>query len=152
MRSVGSIQSDFINLGKIFDKYLQIAKIPHTFGTGVTLYPTEIHMICTIHDHAGATVTELAKVTGVTKGAISQTVAKLEAKGMIRRETPEDNHLKSLLWLTDLGRRANKAHTAFHLEHDKEFLTYLSTLSEHDYDMFLKLCAQMGKWMDKYLE
>lgn len=152
MRSIESIQPDFLKLAEVLDKYLQIAKKSQTFETGTALYPTEIHLVCTIHTHAGATVTELAKITGVTKGAISQTVAKLEKKGLVYRQATEENQLKSLLWLTELGKRAYEAHDAFHRKHDKEFLTFLATLSEHDYGMFQELCIQMSTWMDKYLE
>ena len=83
MKNIWNIQSkevlhDFI---KLANKYNSLEKIPADYGVGKDLYHSERHLLDQIGDYPEKNITELAQFMGVTKGAISQTVKKLETKG-----------------------------------------------------------------------
>ena len=50
-------------------------------------------------------LTELARASGVTKGAISQIVKKLETKGVIRRYKKAANDKEVFIELTETGKK-----------------------------------------------
>ena len=59
---------------------------PLSFGTDVLMHTREIHTVQAIGRHSGINVTRLAQNTGVTKGAISQTINKLVRKGLVKKD------------------------------------------------------------------
>ena len=89
---------------------------PRDFGTGVPLHRSEIHTVQAIGQHPEINVTRLADHMGVTKGAVSQTIARLETKGLVRRKHPRDNSREVLLELTETGRVGYENHEAMHME------------------------------------
>ncbi len=89
-------------------------KRQYDFGTGTMLHPSEIHTIEAIGQNTGINVTELAKLMRVTKGAISQVIKKLEAKGMISKYFSDDNNQRVLLKLTAQGQTAFDGHNRLH--------------------------------------
>ena len=54
------------------------------------LYHSEIHTIMAIGDHEGVYLSELARMTGVTRGAISQMISRLDEKGLVRKEADQE--------------------------------------------------------------
>jgi len=70
---------------RMVNKYNSIEKVPARHGTRHNLYHSERHMLDKIGDNPGMNVTEFANTVGVTKGAISQVVTKLEKKGVVTR-------------------------------------------------------------------
>ena len=151
MCTLEDMYPDLHTLGAALDKYARIAKLPVDFGTGMPLYPAEIHTLGTICAHGPLSVSQLARKAGVTKGAVSQLVSRLEAKGLVSKEPDQDNRSRVLLSPTALGRKAEQGHMAFHKEHDKEFFTWLGGLPDAQYKVFKELCSRMDKWMDKHL-
>ena len=85
---------------KLANKYHSLEKIPVDYGVGKDLYHSERHLIEKIGDYPEKNITELAKFFGVTKGAISQTVKKLENKGIVTRYKGEKNDKEVFLKLT----------------------------------------------------
>ena len=86
------------------------------FGIGIELYPSEIHTLSTVDQLGGCGVTELARESGVTKGATSQLVSKLVKKGLMVKEPDPENGSKVILRLTELGKRASDNHYKIPLE------------------------------------
>lgn len=84
------------------------------FGTGNALTKAEIHAIEAIGDYAGAHMTELARHLGVTRGAFSQVVNRLEAKKLVVKEAKPGSNKKVLLKLTRTGQRAFAGHQELH--------------------------------------
>jgi len=87
----------------------------HDFGTGVPLYRAEIHTIRAIGENQGTSVTALAEHMGVTKGAVSQTVAKLVAKRLVGKTPAADSGREVSLRLTELGLTGYRGHEQFHM-------------------------------------
>ena len=152
MRTYSEMQTELSALGRILEKYIQVSKMPHDFGVGEPIYPTEIHLISAIADQKNISVTELAQLHGSTKGAISQVLGKLERKGFITRTPDPDKRSKVRVTVTPKGMEAHQNHCDFHARHDAAFINYLATLGDDAFAVFGELCARMERWMDVYLE
>ncbi len=103
---------------RIVNKFSQFEKKPRDFGTGITVYPSEIHTIEVIGKNAGVNVTELARLLGITKGAASQIVQKLVKKGLIEKHKNVDNDKEILVRLTPAGQNAFQGHEKHHARID----------------------------------
>lgn len=85
-----------------------------TFGTDTELYHSEIHMLQCIEENPGLHISGIARQLGVTRGAASQTVKRLEKKQMaVRCSSPENNKI-ILLRLTLKGQTAVRSHKDAH--------------------------------------
>lgn len=144
------MSEEFALLAQIFDKYAKISKIPLDFGVGILIYPGEIHTVARLCEHGEMSVTDMAKASGVTKGAMSQLVSRLEKKGLVYKKTAPDNLSKWLIYPTELGKRAQENHTVFHQERDANFVAYMRNLSATDYKVAKALFRQMDCWLKAY--
>lgn len=80
------------------------------YGTGDLISMVEVHTLTAIEDNPGISVTELALMWNRTKGAISQTVTKLEKKGYVIRKKHTGKAKTVLLVPTESGIRLSRAH------------------------------------------
>lgn len=85
----------------------------HDYGVKASVNMLEAHVLTNIFDNPGINSTQLTQHWGKTKGAISQTVTKLEAKGYVRRgERPEKSRMVPL-YATPKGEELAKAHKIY---------------------------------------
>lgn len=80
-------------------------KKPFAFE-GVSLYPSEIHMMLAVKGQALVNATKTAEQFGITKGAVSQTLKRLEEKGILKKSKDPYNKNELSVTLTPLGKRA----------------------------------------------
>jgi len=114
---------------RLFNCYTDMQKHPYEYCPGIKLYPTEIHAIECVANTNAVNLTELAKQLGVTKGAVSKSVAKLEKMGLIRRYKYISNQKEVYLHLTDLGMQAHEGHKAYHSSMAETMERYCSSVS-----------------------
>ncbi len=129
-------------------KYHQLEKMPIRISSKYDLYHSERHMLDTIGDNPGLNVTEFANALGVTKGAVSQVVKKLEAKGVVRRYRNAATGKEVTLELTTAGRE-------IFLKHKKTNLNTIRPLIEelHKYsDDEVRFLVDMFRWIDVFLD
>jgi len=100
---------------RILHLYSLITRKPKDYGTGDMLYFTEVHTLAMIGRQGEVNITRLAELMGVTKGAISQTISKLTAKGLILRKQNK-NKKEVFLNLTDKGLTVYRAQESFRRE------------------------------------
>lgn len=86
----------------------------HYFGGEQPLYTSEIHVLSCIGDNGGFCASDIARTLGVTRGAISQMLRKLEKKGYLTREADPDNKLRFILGLSPKGVKAYEKHLEYH--------------------------------------
>ena len=103
--------------------------IPLTLG--------EIHLIECIGKHPEINVTEIAKILGNTKGAVSQMAKKLEKKGLINKKKKGNNNKEIILELSDEGKKIFLEHEKLHDSLYKEILSSLNNQSLENIE-FLK--------------
>jgi DNA-binding MarR family transcriptional regulator len=96
--------------------YVNYEQETHLLKTkdGEPLYPAGVHMVSEIRENPGIHVTGLADKLGVTVGAVSQILAKLEMKGLITKEKDDRNQSRILLRLTPDGEDVHLNHMRFH--------------------------------------
>jgi DNA-binding MarR family transcriptional regulator len=110
---------------KILHLYSVISRRPVDYGTGDLLYFTEIHTITTVGKNREINMTHLAEKMGVTKGAISQTIRKLESKNLVLKSN-SNNKKEFNLKLSERGQVAYKGQMSF----QREIFTFAETLYE----------------------
>jgi len=129
-------------------KYNALEKIPVKIRSKHALYHSERHMLDKIGDFPGMNVTDFARSLGVTKGAISQVVKKLEAKGVVRRYKSGTNGKEVLLELTAAGREIYLDHRKTNEETIKPLLMELKKYPDDN----VRFLIAMFKWIDGFLD
>jgi len=89
---------------RLVHKYNSMEKLPARHGKGFDLYHSERHMLDKVGENPGINVTEFAQIAGVTKGAVSQVIKKLENKGLVRRYKKGGNEKEVFIELTQEGK------------------------------------------------
>ena len=145
MKTCEKITELFIRLA---NKYKALEKIPADYGVGSDLYHSERHLIDQIGDYPEMNISELARYLGVTKGAISQTVKKLENKGLVIRYKGEDNDKEVFFKLTDTGKKIYIMHKQVNQE---TIIPLYEELKKYSDDKVYFL-VDMFKWMDGFLD
>ena len=113
---------------------------PHDYGNGEFYSAIEMHILEKRYCNPGITVTEIAKTNKRTKSAVSQSVSKLEKKGLITK-TPQEFHGKRIsLWPTAKGKQLTKLHIKYDDEHTTEFFGKIAEYYTSDQlDAFFKI-------------
>ena len=132
---------------KILNLYSVISRKPKDYGTGDLLYFTEVHTISMIARNRQINITRLAALMGVTKGAISQTIAKLAAKKLIVRQNIRNLKEVSLM-LSEKGLIVLKELELFH----NEIFTFAATLYEKAKPEDRELVRRLFSAIDQNME
>ncbi len=130
------------------NKYKALEKIPSKAGLKHSLYHSERHMLDKIGDHPDMNVSDFACEIGVTKGAVSQVIKKLEAKGVVKRYKKGTNGKAVFLELTDAGRAVYMAHKKTNEETIKPLLEELSKYPDDK----IRFLISMFNWIDEFLD
>lgn len=146
---VRTMAVDFLRL---VNKIGKLDKQSFDFGTGDVLFPTEIHVIEEIGKGNARTGTELCRLFGVTKGAVSQIVGKLSAKGYVAKARNESFGKEVLLSLTPKGNKAFEAHRQLHDAMDDDFVTALEGVSPEQVELFSDVLKKIEKHVDRYID
>ncbi len=95
---------------------------------GLTI--TEVHTIVAIGLHGSNPMNVVASRLGVTLATLTTAIAKLVAKGFVKRERSEEDRRIVLIELTKEGRKVYRAHEAFHRKMINEALAELTEEEE----------------------
>lgn len=134
---------------KLVQLYLEIEKTPRRYGTNELLTSVEIHLVELIGDnHEQLSVTELANASGVTKGAISQNLKKLEKKGLSGKDEDPANASRAIVQLTSKGKAAYFAHKHWHETMDGGYLQYINELDEEKITFVLEFLARVEQFLE----
>jgi DNA-binding MarR family transcriptional regulator len=115
---------------KVSKLWQQLDSKPRRFGTETDLSGSEIHLIEVVGQNEGLSVTELAKRLGITKGAVSQTLKRLEGKGIVVKEVDPMNTSRITVSLSTKGKVAHYSHLQWHEAVDGGFRDYFVHLPE----------------------
>lgn len=135
---------------RIVSKISEFDKKTRYYGTDEPLYEAEIHMIKSIKENEGIHVTGLADMLGVTKGAVSQIIMKLDRKGMIIKDTDPRNQSRLLLRLTSKGETAYMHHEKLHKKYEEIFDDLLENAAEENKIFFKELLNSLEKQIDAF--
>lgn len=120
-------------LYKISRKVYAYDSIPRKYGTNDLLYMVEAHTIKLIGKKEYIGVTDIANITGKTKGAVSQIVDKLvEKKVLVKEKDPEDNR-RIKLSLTEKGQTIYKYHRQLDKRNYMLMLKHMNNISTDEF-------------------
>jgi len=128
----------------IVDKILNVEK-GHSFEIeGVRLYPSEIHLLLRIVAEPGINATGLAERLGLTKGAVSQTLSRLEKKGLLikSRDTTRKNEL--ILDFTPLGNQTVEHFQGVQAQLRQRYESFFATFSESEREVIQHFLSQLN--------
>lgn len=140
----GQVREFRLSLERMVNLYNKLERRPLDFGTGELLHPSEIHLIEAVDEGRGLTVTALAGVFGITKGAVSQLVTRLEHKGYLLRR-PGRNDKEVLLELTGRGRTAALHHAALHRRMDAALGELMSRVDPGELAVLGRMLDRLGE-------
>ncbi len=124
---------------------------PRNFETDVEIYRSEIHIINVIGYNDDIHISEIARKFGVTKGAISKTIKKLERKGLVEKRIDKTNNTRTLVKLTDKGMKAYYAHEKYHNEYDRDMFSYLESLTDHELEILYTFLDKANEMAEKHI-
>ena len=131
---------------------IQLDRSPKRFGTDEMLTHSEIHLIEIIGDNEGLSVTDIGRYLGITKGAVSQGLKKLEARHYSEKKTDPDNQSRSIVSLTAKGWTAIWAHKHWHETTDGGFTNYLKNLTTEELSVILTFLERVEDFLERRLE
>lgn len=128
--------------------YADYVKQTRDYGTGEKISMVEVHTLTNIEENPGITASEVAHMWNRTKGAISQTLSKLEKKGFIERRKRAESGRHIYLYATPKGIALSKAHK----EYDIKDLLWINQkmreiFSEKEIEIFYKVLQYYIKLM-----
>lgn len=131
---------------------VQLEQTPRPFGTDERLTSSEIHLIEIIGDNAETLgVTDLSRVLGVTKGAVSQNLKRTENKGLTLKIEDPQNSSRSIVKLTSKGKTAYFAHKHWHETMDGGFKAFFLNLKPERIDFLIEFLAKLETFLKKAL-
>lgn len=123
--------------------------IPRTYGSDEVLYMAEVHMIRDIKNHDGITITQLARMNGKSKSAVSQMIDKLQQKGLVIKEKHPESNRKVAIYLSEKGERINKYHTRFDRKEYDKVLSHLTDYTNEDFQKIIRLLHIVNQGSEK---
>ena len=99
---------------RLMNRYAQKTKMPKHYGTEDLLYPAEVHLLEVIGSREGISTTQLAEKLAVTKGAVSQTTARLLEKQLICKTPAPGQRREQRFTLTEKGEVVFHHHRQMH--------------------------------------
>ena len=127
-------------------------KAHKSFGTGEMISHSEIHMIEIIGDTQDLSVTDISRHLGITKGAVSQSLKRLEKKGFTTKKTDPENLSRSIVLLTSKGQTAYWSHKHWHETMDGGFLKYLDELDDETFEIILDFLVKVESFLKLRIE
>ncbi|MBU2510126.1 MarR family transcriptional regulator [bacterium] len=148
--SLRKINNKFEELVRL---YLELEKKPRRYGTDETLTSAEIHLIEVIGDNDETlSVTDLARYSSVTKGAISQSLKKLEKKGLTLKEEDPQNSSRAIVKLSSKGKAAYFSHKYWHETMDGGYLSYLTDLGDEKIEFLMEFMSKVEAFLKSVID
>lgn len=106
----------------------------------------ELHTICAVGLHETNPMKVIAKRLGVTLATLTVMINKLEKRDYVKRERNSSDRRQVLVALTSKGRKAVRAHDAFH---KKMVERALEDLSPEEEGVFVKAIKKIKAFFDQ---
>ncbi len=137
---------------KIMNNLQKLDNSPKKFGTDSLLTQSEIHLVEIIGNNPGSSVSDLARMLEITRGAVSQNLKKLESKNITYKEVDAANYSRSVVSLTSKGIVAYNAHKNWHARLDGGFISYLENLEDTEIDVIRSFLEKLDDFLRRRLE
>lgn len=115
---------------------------------GLRLHPSEIHLMQVIKERPDLNASEMAQRLGVSNGAVSQTLARLERKGIIKKAKDPSLKNRVTATFTESGRTAIRSFEAKQASSVESFSTYLAGLSEREKEVIGGFLSRVEEFLE----
>lgn len=115
------------------------------FGTDTLLHHSEIHLLAFLEQHSDLHQAQAARILGLTRGAVSQTVKRLEQKGFLLKRKDPNNRRRMILCLTEKGHTACRNHEAAHRHYENLISSVLENADDAQLIFLRKFLASLEK-------
>ncbi len=144
------ITEQFYQLVKLANR---LEKTPRRFGTDEPLTGTEIHLLETIGDNSERlSVSDLSRLLGITRGAVSQNLKRVGKKGLIFKEEDPENLSRLIVKLTFKGKTAYYAHKHWHESMDGGFKEYFLGLDQGKLDFLIEFMNKVEVFLKRAMK
>jgi DNA-binding MarR family transcriptional regulator len=115
----------------------------------ITLYPSEIHLLLIVNRDQPSNATKMAERLGITKGAVSQTLTRLEQKGILTKSKDPYNKNELTVSLTATGRTAYDQYEKMRLSLFNQFESCLSNFSAGEREIIYRFLDSLESALDR---
>ncbi len=137
-------------MGKILDSIAIINSLDKKrviTHEGQKIHPSEIQLLMFLYHVQDTNITAIADKMGLTKGAISQTLSRLQKKGIISKEMFPERKNELHVQFTEKGdllmTLLNKSRKSL----ERKYLRYIKSLSEPDKQVISEFLDKMNSIM-----
>ena len=134
---------------RIINKLIFLEKKSIFKYEGLKLYPSELHLMGVIEANKGINATKMAVELGITKGAVSQTLTRLEKKGILYKTKDHRNKNELTAHFTELGKDVLENHFISRLSFQKEYEQYLTTLTNKEKKVISQFLSNIEGFVDR---
>lgn len=150
---------DHLSLDQVCELFLQtinqytaLEKRTHTYHIEPKIYLAEIHTIVMIGAHENINITDLSKLQGISKSAVSQAISKLVKKGFIEKKVSPDTENEVILSLTEKGQQVSDLHEKQHILIRAKLAAILEKYPSETVNMLSSLSVDIQKMWREILE
>lgn len=118
---------------------------PRKYAIDDSLYMREVHFVVALGAKDHPTMGEMAEALGVTPGAVTQMVSRLEKKGFVTRAKAAQDKRQTTISLTEKGRSLCAEHIAYDRREHQEISEMLGEFSDQDLEKFIRYEQIMRK-------
>lgn len=135
-----------LGIGRLIMQLRRLERQPMSFSSAGLLTPSEIHTLEAVGPEGNVLMSELAARLGVTKGAVTQLIARLEPKGLVIRSQHPSDSRSTLISLSKLGCEAVAAHEALHYHFYQQLR---SQFSEEEIEIFERGIEKFADFLEQ---
>jgi DNA-binding MarR family transcriptional regulator len=136
-------------ISRIINKLIFLEKKSIVELDGVRLFPSEIHLMLVIAQDRLINAVTMAGRLGISKGAVSQTLTRLENKGILVKKKDPAYKNELTAHFTELGEKALEMHHNLRASLQAEYDTYLETVSEDDRQIIQQFLLHVENFIDR---
>lgn len=133
-------------------KYQKYLGTPREYYPGETMYMREVHVVMEIGEGGLDNVGELSERLGITKGAVSQYLKKLEEKGFVCRIQDGNDKRQFSVELTQKGRELYKIHNEFDKEQYGKVCPLFSEFTAEELSLILRFDKKFKQFTEEILK
>lgn len=133
---------------RILNKMDADEKVAKDFGSGDLLHCSEIHTIMAIGKNPGINITNLSRLLGISRSAISQMTNRLRKKNLVEKHRDPDNDKEIFLQLSPKGTIAYLGHEQHHARIYARMHHNLGELSDEEFALILRFLSAIEETID----
>jgi DNA-binding MarR family transcriptional regulator len=135
-------------LRRVINKVLFMKKKSLFEYAGTKFYPSEVHLMLVIRDAGATNATKIADRLGVTKGAVSQTLSRLEKKGVLIKTKDPYNKNELTVTYTKFGLQAFEHFQVLTARFFQKHIQYLENFSDAEKGVIQRFLVEVEQVLD----